>query len=333
MQGQKPREIKSELKSKRIVFEEERPLRWPYMKLLREHSDMKQFYPEINPYAEVYQYRENMYAIFTESFDGAGDPWMFLIDGPQKAMLIDTGFGVGDLKGLVRKLVNDKELIVVNTHAHFDHAYGDCQFGKVYCHEAEVPNLQRKNNPHIWDYLFDPETHKPIFTEFDRADIVPFQEFEIIGVPDGYCFDLGEGYLVEAVHLPGHAPGQCGYYDLHNQDIFIGDTNGIGKPFENDPYEDFYTVEALCLALRRLKPRFAQIRGVFPGHGMLDQPNVALQNILNAAEAVLAHPDIYDTVKEVERWGVKRTIYTRNILEGSAIRYSKDQIFMKHNKQ
>ena len=43
MNGQKPRPIKSGLKSHRIVFEEERPDRWPYMKILREFSTLKQF--------------------------------------------------------------------------------------------------------------------------------------------------------------------------------------------------------------------------------------------------------------------------------------------------
>lgn len=328
MNGQKPRPIKSDLKSHRIVFEEERPDRWPYMKILREFSTLKQFYPEIDPYAEIYQYRKNMWAIFTESFDGAGDPWMYVLEGPKKAMVIDTGFGMGNLKGLVRKLVGDKELIVVNTHAHFDHCYGDSQFDKVYCHEAEVPNLTKKRDPHIWDYLFDEKTGEPKFTYFERKDIVPFTEFEIVGVPDGYKFDLGDGYEVEAVHLPGHAPGQCGYYDLYNHDIFVGDTNGIGRPFEDDQYPQFYSVEALRNALRKLKPRFSEIHGVFPGHGALDLPNVALQNILDAAEIVCRDPNHYDLKKVVTRWGVTREIYYKNILQGSAIRYEMSQVYM-----
>ena len=51
----------------------EDPIRWPYYKILREFSTLKQFYPEIDPYAEVYQMRDNVYACFSESLDGAGD--------------------------------------------------------------------------------------------------------------------------------------------------------------------------------------------------------------------------------------------------------------------
>ena len=36
-----PRPIRSELKSHRIVQEEEKPIRWSYMKILREHSDLE----------------------------------------------------------------------------------------------------------------------------------------------------------------------------------------------------------------------------------------------------------------------------------------------------
>lgn len=48
-----------------------------------------------------------------------------------------------------------------------------------------------------------------------------------MGVEDGHIFDLGDGYEVELVMLPGHSPGQSGYYDHHNHIIFTGDTAGI----------------------------------------------------------------------------------------------------------
>ena len=100
-----PRPIQSDLKSKRIVWDEERAIRWPYYKILREFSTLKQFYPEIDPYAEVYKMRDNVYACFSESLDGAGDVWSFVIDGPQRAMVIDTGFGIGDFNhGIFRFL-------------------------------------------------------------------------------------------------------------------------------------------------------------------------------------------------------------------------------------
>ena len=106
--GSTPRPIHSDFKSRRIVWETEHPVRWSFMKVLRETSSLKQFYPDINPYTEVYQVRDHVYAFYNDSFDGAGDVWMYLIDGPEKALLIDTSFGVGDLKGLIHHLIGDK---------------------------------------------------------------------------------------------------------------------------------------------------------------------------------------------------------------------------------
>lgn len=214
--GAVPRPIHSDLKSKRIVWETEHPVRWSFMKILRETSSLKQFYPEINPYTEVYQVREGVYALYNDSFDGAGDVWMYLVDGPEKALLVDTSFGVGDLKGLIRHLIGDKELIVVNTHAHYDHCYGNAQFERVYCHRNEVLDLQTKNNPDIWDYLFNNtdqpiqvwdewiQPGEPVYTHFDKEDIIidchhkeNYVPYEIIGIEDGHLFDLGDGYLVK----------------------------------------------------------------------------------------------------------------------------------------
>ena len=316
-----PRPIKSELKSHRIVWEEEKPIRWSFLKILREFSTLKQFYPEINPYVEVYKFRDNLYCMFQESMDGMGDLWMYLLDGPEKAMLIDTGFGVGDLKGLCRHLVGDKPLIVVNTHHHFDHAYGNAQFDVCYCHEYEVPLMESKNNPHIWDYLFK-EDGSCKFTEFDKADIIPWHKYEIVGVEDGHIFDLGGGYEVEAVLLPGHTPGHCAYYDRRQHILFQGDTTGIGS-YPGVPNRQYCSVEALRDGLKKLQPRFAEIQGCFPGHGMLDVSSVSLQYLLDAAEAILREPEHCDEKKMrfMAGFGMSKEVMQKYVQQGTAIKY------------
>lgn len=320
------RPIKSQLKSRRKVLEIEKPVRWSFMKILRETSTLKQFYPNINPYAEVYKFRDNLYCIYTESCDGAGDPWMYLIDGPQKCMLIDTGFGVGNLKGLIHELVGDKPILVANTHAHYDHAYGNCQFETCYCHKNEVFRMQEKNNAHIWDYLFD-ENGIPKWTDFDKADLIQYHPYEIVGVDDGHLFDLGDGYQVEAILLPGHTPGQCAYYDHQNHTIFIGDTTGIGKATQEEPFYEFCTVQALHDALIKLQPRFDEIEGVFPGHGMLDQSSLTLQYLLDATEAVLQNPENYDVCKEIVHGkGEVKKSCLKYIYQGTALRYNLDNV-------
>lgn len=67
-----------------------------------------------------------------------------LIIGKKKALLIDTGYGYGDLKAVVESLT-DLPVQVVNTHCHLDHAGGNYQFQN---HEERLCELEydsRKN--------------------------------------------------------------------------------------------------------------------------------------------------------------------------------------------
>ena len=105
------RPIESTIRSHRFAMEE--PIYhtcWAFMRELRTHNDTKRIYA-IDPYAEVYRFRDNLYGIFSDNIDGKGDAWSYLILGPQKALLIDTSFGLGNLKGLVQELIGDRELL------------------------------------------------------------------------------------------------------------------------------------------------------------------------------------------------------------------------------
>ena len=96
--------IESGLKSRRFGTDELiDAASWAFMRELRTNNRTKRIY-DIDPYAEVYQFRDNLYGIFSENIDGGGDVWEYLIVGPEKAMLIDTGYGIGNLKGLAELL-------------------------------------------------------------------------------------------------------------------------------------------------------------------------------------------------------------------------------------
>ena len=180
---------------------------WAYMKMLREGNKTCKVY-DVNPYVEVYRLRENLYGLFNQNNDGMGDVWMYVLIGPEKAMLIDTGGGLGDQKGLVDAITGGMELIVVNTHLGPDHSFGNCRFDRVYCHEYEVDNIRSRVKPGMFDYLFD-ENGKNIWLDFDKKDLPEYRDYELIGVPDGHVFNLGGDYDVEVVWTGGHAAGNC----------------------------------------------------------------------------------------------------------------------------
>lgn len=296
--------IYSELKSKRIKFEApQNAISWAFMKELREHNKTRKIY-DVNPYVEVYQFRDNLYGLFTENCDGMGDVWMYLIIGPEKAMLIDTAFGLGDLKGLVDKLTGGKEVIVVNTHDHYDHAYGNCRFEQVYCHEYLVPYLTNQHK-HMWDYLFD-GWGENIWLQFDRDDLPTFRPYEITGVPDGYTWDLGDGYTVELIHTGGHAAGHAAYLDRNNRILFTGDNicsdisgcGSIGAPRTSGPHGEYTLLSYYRDRVQYLVDRLNEYDYIFPQHFMNNLESHLMTDILETIEQILADPNAYDYKKE-----------------------------------
>ena len=302
--------IRSELKSKRIKFDApQNQISWAYMKELREHNKTRKIF-DINPYVEVYQFRDNLYGLFTENCDGMGDVWMYLIVGPEKAMLIDTAYGLGDLRGLVDKITGGKPIIVVNTHEHYDHAYGNCRFDKVYCHEYLVPYLKTQHE-HMWDYLFDAFGNN-IWLEFDRKDLPTFNKYEIVGVPDGHTFNLGGDYEVELVFTGGHAAGHAAYLDKKGRTLFSGDNicsdvSGCGSVnvTRPGPHSENTALKVYRDNVKRLVDRMGEYDYIFPNHFMNNIENNLMPNILEACDAVLAHPEDYDY--RIETWGKNTT--------------------------
>ena len=62
---------------------------------------------------------------------------MYLIEGKDKAMLIDTGTKCEKLNEVIRK-ITQKPLVVVITHMHGDHAGNMDQFNEIYMHAADT---------------------------------------------------------------------------------------------------------------------------------------------------------------------------------------------------
>lgn len=64
-----------------------------------------------------------------------GTQYMYLLEGDERALLVDTGWGAGNLRAFVETLT-DKPIAVINTHFHPDHAAGNGEFEQVYVSEG-----------------------------------------------------------------------------------------------------------------------------------------------------------------------------------------------------
>ena len=117
-----------------------------------------------------------------------------LIIGSEKAAVIDTGFGFGDLPAAVRKLT-EKPLLLFNTHCHVDHVGGNAPFGLPVHMGREDIEAARKSNyaafrVHSWDdriARLGPES----VAGMDREEYLNRGAGELVPCEEGERFDLG----------------------------------------------------------------------------------------------------------------------------------------------
>lgn len=160
----------------------------------------------------------------------------YLIIGTEKAMLIDTGYAYGDLKGAVRS-VTDKPLIIVNTHGHCDHTGGNAQFEEpCYIHEKDIAlchehtgAAMRHDNAERAQHSMNYETGE-IFNalpeDFDLEKYCSMGCGNLCTVKEGDTFDLG-GAVMEIIETPGHTQGGISILWKEKNLLFVGDAAGF----------------------------------------------------------------------------------------------------------
>lgn len=132
---------------------------------------------------------------------------MYLLEGTEKALLLDTGYGVGNLRQFLETLT-DKPIVVANTHFHPDHAAGNGEFECAYLNagwEIDAPSVLGKDA-----------------VPFDIRKL-PHADYEKIVIGDGYIFDLG-GRQVEVLEaMPAHCNSSLFFLDAEHRMLFSGD--------------------------------------------------------------------------------------------------------------
>jgi len=159
-----------------------------------------------------------------------GNEDMYLFEGKDRALLLDTGMGRGDLAGFVATLTK-LPVDVAITHGNRDHFLQVDQFpnGTVYMSELDVTRLP-------------PELVTTRYKWIKGGDVI----------------DLGNGRKFEVIPVPGHSLGSVLYVDFANKIAITGDAISSGSMV----YMFAPTCGALDEYLAGLKKLEARIEGL-----------------------------------------------------------------------
>jgi len=145
-------------------------------------------------------------------------PFMFLLFGNERAILLDTGATRSPdyfpLRQVVDSIIEqwlvqhpraNYGLVVAHTHLHRDHFEGDSQF-------ADRPNCQTVGR-----------------TLAETIAFYGFQDYP----QDQVTFDLG-GRILQVIATPGHEEAEVCFYDSYCQLLFTGDILYPGRLYISD---------------------------------------------------------------------------------------------------
>uniref|UniRef100_A0A0K0D1Q2 Lactamase_B domain-containing protein n=1 Tax=Angiostrongylus cantonensis TaxID=6313 RepID=A0A0K0D1Q2_ANGCA len=165
------------------------------------------------------QISSSVWTILEEGIRGCL-PISYLIIGDEKALLIDTGCGTGNIYHYIKmqNIISKKMLIVVNTHNHPEQTGGNFHFSTTgrdgLAHLVE--DLCASGNDKYYTKLMNSNWHWEI------------QIYKVTRwLSDGEKLFLGDQdrthNVVEVIWTPGHTPDSLTLWYEHDKRLFIGD--------------------------------------------------------------------------------------------------------------
>jgi para-nitrobenzyl esterase len=187
---------------------------------------------------------------------------IYLVEGNDSALVIDTGLGSADLASVVRKLTG-KPLIVVNTHGHPDHTGANYQFEKVYIHPADMAAAKATNTPENRAGMSKTmlQGQKPTESEVYKGEVF---DTKLLPVREGYTFRLG-GRNLRVIETPGHTSGEICLLDIENKLLFTGDNNNVLVWLFLPACRPLHEYLA---SLEKQEKMLDDFTTIFPGHGI-----------------------------------------------------------------
>ena len=177
------------------------------------------------PEFQVHEYNPDLYILRESGCSNYEKPFLYLIFGKDKVMMLDTGAGKTDVAEVVKSVIdrwlarNKREsipLIVAHTHGHGDHISGDDVMKAL------------------------PQTTVIAPTVAAVQAFFGFQKWP----EDFRTYDLG-GRVLDVIAIPGHEASSIAIYDRQTGVLFTGDTLYPGRIYVADGIEFLRSVQRL----------------------------------------------------------------------------------------
>ncbi len=188
------------------------------------------------PKWQVHEYNPDLFIIRESGCVNYEKPFLYLLFGTTRALLIDTGAGDTDVARIITDVAsgwmarNNKsalELVVAHSHSHGDHHSGD----------AQLVNIGHQI------------TTKVVPLTLDATK----QMFQIASWPDGVGSIALDDRIIDVVPIPGHDKIGVAYYDRQTGILFTGDTLYPGRLYVAD-FPEFARSVARLTAFTEGKP-------------------------------------------------------------------------------
>lgn len=192
--------------------------------------------PMDEPYFRSERIADNTYQILSD-----GD-YSYLVIGDDEAVLIDSGYGAGNIREYAASLTDRPLRNILNTHDHFDHTANNCYFECAYMSAETKPLATRP------------------FPSFCGIDFP--RDYNVKIIDEGFIYPLG-GRELETFKMPDHAVGSLLFLDKKERLLFAGDEIGMpmGKPLNN-------SVRRFLGYMERLEKRRGEFDTICGGFGV-----------------------------------------------------------------
>ncbi len=179
----------------------------------------------------------------------------FLVEGKDRAILVDTGFGTGDLASLVLSITS-KPLTLVITHADGDHIGANRGFSRAHMHPSEFA-------------LYNSGA-------FAGCPVAPLWEKDVLDL-GGRCFEI--------IHIPGHTPGSIVLLDRANRILIGGDSIQPGPIHMFGAARNF---PGYIASMEKLQAMTDSFDIVYASHYDLEVPVSMLSTLIEGAKRIFS---------------------------------------------